>query len=83
MYVQWLTYSDRNLQYALNAIDCCACGALFDFPSPLSKNDAISENVTLLFKSTPMSGSISSKYFGTCPEKQFYAHRARGITDRR
>jgi type IV secretory pathway protease TraF len=47
----------------------------------LSKNDAISENETLLFISTSMSGSKPSKYFGTCPEKQFYAHRARGITD--
>ena len=28
-----------------------------------------------------MSGSKPSKYFGSCPEKQFYAHRARGITD--
>jgi hypothetical protein len=48
----------------------------------LSKNDAISENVTLLFISTSMSGSKLSKYFGTCPEKQLYAHRARNLTDR-
>jgi hypothetical protein len=51
-----------------------------NFCTQLSKNDAISENVTLTFISTPMSGSKLSEYFGTCPEKQFYAHRARGIT---
>ena len=81
MYVQWLKHSDRNSQYALNEIDCCACGALLNFCTELSKNYDNYENETLLFISTSMSGSKLSKYFGTCPEKQFYAHRARGITD--
>jgi hypothetical protein len=83
MYVQWLKHSDRNSQYALNEIDCCACGALFENCTQRSKNDDTFENETLLFISTTMSGRKLSKYIRTFPEKQFYAHRARGITDRR
>ena len=33
-YYQWLKHSDRYSQYAPNEIDCCAWGALFEFPSP-------------------------------------------------
>jgi hypothetical protein len=70
MYCQWLKHNDRNSQNILNEIDCCTCGALFEFLHQTFKEHDNYKNETRLFISTTIGGSMLHNIFVTRKENE-------------